>query len=75
MKKADFNYALSILLLISVLLTGLLGYIQAQFDLRQFVPHRYFAYTTLILVLIHVSLNARKVWKYWRNKFRKRKAE
>lgn len=62
MKRTHFEYAISILLLISLCVTGLLGYVQSQLELRGFVPHRYAAYTTLILVAIHVYINGGKLW-------------
>ena len=68
MKRQDVNYAVSILLLVSIALTGATGYIQSQLDLRKFVPHRYFAYATLVLALVHVSLNAQKLFRYLRKK-------
>lgn len=68
MKRQDVNYAVTILLLISIALTGVTGYIQSQLDLRKFVPHRYFAYTTLVLAAVHISLNAQKLWRYLRKK-------
>ena len=59
MKRQDVNYAVSILLLVSIALTGATGYIQS---------HRYFAYATLVLALVHVSLNAQKLFRYLRKK-------
>ncbi len=54
MKRHHFDYAVSILLLISLCVTGLLGYVQSELELRRFIPHRYAAYTTLWLAAIHV---------------------
>ena len=68
MNRQDVNYAVTILLLISIALTGATGYIQSQLDLRKFVPHRYFAYATLVLAAVHISLNAQKLWRYLRKK-------
>ncbi len=70
MKREDINYIISLALLVSVGITGTTGYIQSQLDLRKFVPHRYFAYTTLALTAIHIFLNAPKVWRYFRHRFR-----
>jgi len=70
MKREDVNYIISVFLLVSVCITGLTGYIQSQLELRKFVPHRYFAYVTLGLAAIHVCLNAGKVWRYIRRKFK-----
>jgi hypothetical protein len=72
MKKTDVHSLISILLLFSICMTGILGYIQSQLDLRKFVPHRYFAYTTLSLAAIHVALNWDKIWRYIVGKIRRR---
>ena len=72
MKREDINYAVSILLLVLVGLTGITGYIQSQLELRRFVPHRYFAYAALALAAVHVYLNAGKLWRYLRRKFKRR---
>jgi hypothetical protein len=64
MKRTDIEYIVSMLLFCSLSVTGMLGYIQSQLELRQFVPHRYAAYTTLCLAAVHVSLHAGKVWRY-----------
>jgi len=73
MKRQDINFAVSILLLLAVCITGVTGYIQSQLELRRFIPHRYFAYIALALAAIHVSLNADKLWLYIRRKFKKTK--
>jgi hypothetical protein len=49
MKRVDINYIVSLLLLFSMVITGITSYIQSQLDLRKFVPHIYFAYITLVL--------------------------
>ena len=54
MKRHHLDYAVSILLLISLCVTGLLGYVQSELELRRFIPHRYAAYTTLWLAAVHV---------------------
>lgn len=74
MKRGDINYIISLLLLFSVVITGITGYIQSQLDLRKFVPHRYFAYVTLGLAAVHVCLNAGKIWRYIRSKFKRVKS-
>ena len=71
MKRRDFNIIISLLLLLSSLITVALGYIQSQLELRNFVPHQYMAYSTLILILIHVFLNWNIVWKYLVKKIKK----
>ncbi len=65
MKKVGVNYLISLLLIIFLCVTGMLGYIQAQLELRKFMPHRYFAYTTLCLAAVHVYLNGGKLWRYF----------
>ncbi len=70
MKREDINYIISFLLLLSICITGTTGYIQSQLDLRKFVPHRYFAYTTLSLAAIHVYFNADRLWRYIRRKLK-----
>ena len=70
MKRQDLNYILSGLLLLSIALTGITGYIQSQLDLRKFVPHRYFAYITLALAAIHLYLHAPQIWYYLRRKLK-----
>lgn len=64
MKRTDFEYIVSILLFCSLSATGVLGYVQSQLELRQFVPHRYAAYVTLCLAAVHVCFHAGKVWRY-----------
>ncbi len=71
MKRKDINYTISLLLLVSICITGTTGYIQSQLDLRKFVPHRYFAYVTLSLGAIHIYLNAGKLWRYIHQKFKR----
>ncbi len=73
MKRSDLHYLISLLLILSICVTGVLGTIQAQFDLRKFVPHRYAAYATLSLALIHVCFNGSKLWRYLRHKITKRR--
>jgi hypothetical protein len=72
-KREDINYIVSFLLLLSIIITGMTGYIQSQLELRRFVPHRYFAYVTLGLAAIHVCLNAGKLWRYARRKLKRKR--
>ena len=72
MKRQDINYIVSFLLILSVAITAITGYIQAQLELRGFIPHQYFAYITLGLAAIHVYLNAGKLWRYIRGKFKRK---
>jgi hypothetical protein len=62
------KYVLSLLLLLSIALTGILGYIQSSLELRRFVPHKYFAYTTLILAVVHVALNHKRIIRFFRER-------
>ncbi len=71
MRRETFQYVVSLLLVFSVCMTGLLGYIQSQLELRKFVPHRYFAYTTLCLATLHVYLNWKKLWLFIRSLLRR----
>ena len=71
MKREDLKYVVSILLFFSICLTGALGYIQSELELRKFTPHRYFAYATLILAAAHVTLNGSRIWRYLSRKFKK----
>ena len=73
MKRRDVNYLISILLMISIVVTGSLGYIQSELEIRKFFPHRYAAYTTLTLASIHIYLNFGKVWRYLKRIFSKRR--
>lgn len=73
MKRKGINYLISVLLLLSICITGITGYIQSQLELRKFVPHRYFAYITLSLSVVHIYFNAGKLWRYIRRKFKKKK--
>lgn len=72
MRLQDINYLVSILLVFSISVTALLGYIQAQLELRGFIPHRYFAYLTLMLAAVHVYLNIGKIVNYLRKRFTKK---
>lgn len=68
MRRADFEVLISILLMLAVTVTGALGYFQSELELRKFVPHRYAAYTTLILTAVHVVLKWNKIWRYLRGR-------
>jgi hypothetical protein len=52
---------LSLALLVSIALTGLTGYLQSALELRRFVPHKFFAYSTLMLAAVHVAVNFRRL--------------
>ena len=73
MKREDVSYTISLLLLLSIGITGITGYIQSQLELRRFIPHRYFAYVTLGLAAVHIYLNAGKLWRYIRRKLKRKR--
>lgn len=68
MNRSDITIVLSILLFISLAITGVLGYLQSELELRKFIPHRYFAFATLTLAAIHVILHWKKLWRYIRKR-------
>jgi len=72
MRREDVNYIVSFLLLFSLIITAMVGYLQSVLDLRKFLPHRWFAYTTLSLGVIHVSLHAGRIIRYLKRKFNKK---
>ncbi|TNF98641.1 MAG: hypothetical protein EP297_07570 [Gammaproteobacteria bacterium] len=59
MSQQTLNRLVSWALLLSITCTAILGTIQSEFELRRFFPHRYAAYITLTLVVIHLFLNRR----------------
>ncbi len=61
LKRADVSVIFCLLLFLVAALTGLTGYLQVRLDLHRFVPHKYLAYSTLLLTLLHVVLNGKKV--------------
>ncbi|MFN3531178.1 MAG: hypothetical protein ACK41Q_01480 [Candidatus Brocadia sp.] len=71
MKREDIDYIISILLIFPLSITGIVGYVQSRLELRRFVPHRYFAYVTLILAALHVFLNWGKVWRCLHRKLKR----
>ncbi len=73
MTRTDWNFWTSLLLLILILLTALLGYIQSELELRKFVPHRYLAYATLVVLAVHLYFNFGKIWRYLRRRKRRRR--
>ncbi len=75
MNRDDVNHLVSGLLLVFVCATGAMGYVQAELELRKFVPHRYLAYATLILVAIHVYLNGGRLLRYLRDRLDKQRPE
>jgi len=59
----NISFFLCIILLVCVAVTGLAGYIQTKLDLHRFVLHKYFAYCTLCITVLHVAANWRKIRK------------
>lgn len=73
MKRAHLDAAVSILLLLSLCVTGVLGFLQSELELRRFVPHRYAAYVTLLLAALHIYMKGGELWRYvWRMMMPKR---
>ena len=68
MKKRVGDIALSLILLVSLIFTGLAGLIQSNLDLHKFRYHKYGAYFTLFCALIHVIINLPVVIKYFKHK-------
>jgi hypothetical protein len=68
MNRTDFNYAVSIILLLAVSTTGITGFIQSQLDLHKFIPHTYTCYFTLFMTAVHISLKWSSVWRYLKKK-------
>ena len=68
MNRADFEVIVSILLILAVCVTGALGYLQSELELRRFVPHRYAAYATLVLTAVHVALKWSRLLHYIRQR-------
>ena len=63
-QRADISFALCLLLFLCIALTGLTGYLQVTLDLHRFVYHKYLAYSTLFLTVLHTLINWKKVWGY-----------
>ena len=68
MNRADFEIIISFLLILAVCVTGVLGYLQSELELRRFVLHRYAAYATLVLTAVHVALKWGRLWRYIRER-------
>jgi hypothetical protein len=72
--KRHIDYIVSIILILLVPITGSLGYIQSELELRKFIPHKYFAYTTLLFAFIHILFKWKRVLNYLRTVLRGRVA-
>lgn len=66
--KRHIDFIISILLIFSLAITGSTGYIQSELELRKFVPHKYFAYTTLILGFFHLLFKYERILHYLKQK-------
>lgn len=62
--KRHIDYIVSIVLMFLVPVTGSLGYIQSELELRKFFPHKYFAYATLLFAFIHLLFKWKRVMNY-----------
>ena len=71
MSRRAARYVVGLLLVFAVASTGMTGLIQAKLDLHGFVPHRYFAYSTIFLAFVHVLLNFRNITRYLKSKITK----
>jgi hypothetical protein len=69
MTKKDISFSISILLFFSLSFTGTTGLIAHKLDLHHFSFHKYGAYCTLFLALIHVSLNFKQIITYLKGRF------
>lgn len=58
------NYVISALLILAVSFTGATGYLSARLDLNRFLPHKYGAYATLLLVALHLVFNFKKLARF-----------
>lgn len=61
-RYAELKTALCTLLFFCIALTGLTGYLQVKLDLHRFVLHKYAAYGSLILTLMHTLINWKKAY-------------
>ncbi len=71
MKRWDFSFASCMLLCVCVAGAGLTGYLQVQLDLHRFVFHKYLAYASLVLMIIHMAFNWKKITGSLRKLFRR----
>lgn len=66
--KRHIDLIISILLFFSLAITGGTGYIQSELELRKFIPHKYFAYLTLMLAFLHITFKYKRILNYLRQK-------
>lgn len=68
MRKRDLSYLTGILLVFAFLLMLVSGFIQLRFELHRFIYHIYTAYLLIILTLIHLLANWKKISGIIKNK-------
>ena len=71
MKKPDISFIVCFLLILALVITGISGFIQVKLDLHRTTIHKFSAYSTLSLSLVHILINFRKFINYVKNAFRK----
>ena len=71
MKKPDISFIVCFLLILALVVTGISGFIQVKLDLHRTTIHKFSAYSTLSLSLVHILINFRKFINYVKNAFRK----
>ncbi len=71
MKKPDISFIVCFLLILALAVTGISGFIQVKLDLHRTTIHKFSAYSTLSLSLVHILINFRKFINYAKKAFRK----
>jgi len=70
-KKSDLTVIVSLFLVLTLISTGISGFIQVKLDLHRLVIHKYSAYSTLALAFIHVVLHFKRLIQYIKGVLRK----
>lgn len=68
LRKNDFRYVLSSMLVVVALTTAGSGLLSAALDLNEFVPHKYSGYTLAALMALHLYINWPRLVIYWRRR-------
>ena len=71
MKKSDLTLIVCLLLILTLIINGISGFIQVRLDLHRTTIHKYSAYSTLSLSLIHIVLHFNKLIAYIKNVLRR----
>ena len=71
MKKSDLTLIVCLLLILTLIINGISGFIQVRLDLHRTTIHKYSAYSTLSLSLIHIVLHFNKLITYIKNVLRR----